>query len=138
MYLEYFNRTQIHPGGSTITVSLDTNSIPAYVCAGAILAKGDIYQGNNKWTSDWKPSLEIEVFPSPDVPVTMTPYYNGEDYVEVKMEVEAQCRYVVVEYGAVGINGTIKVVTKGGTIEAPLKAGGGYAVFENVESIFVD
>lgn len=137
-YLEYFNRTQIHPGGSTIDVNLDTNSIPAYVREGAILATGDIYQGNNKWTEDWEPWLEIEIFPSPDVAFSTLPYYNGKEAVDVKVRVEERCRYVVVEYGAVGINGTVRVVTKSGAMKADLKAEGSYAVFEDVESIFVD
>lgn len=139
-YLEYFNKTSVYKGGSTIDVELDVHSIPAYVRAGAIVPRGDIYQGNNKWTEDWRPELTIELFPSRNVPFSRFAYYNGETGGEVPivMRVEPRSGRVDVEYGGVGVNGTIVLFAKDGTRHATVHAGGGSATFEGVESLFDD
>lgn len=130
-YLEYFNKTSLHQGGSTTQVSLDAHYVPAYVRAGSIVPRGDISQGNNKWTKDWEPSLTIEVYPSYDVPYSSFSYYNGaaKEEVMIEMSTDNITQSVTVEYGAVGINGTLVAFTKYGMRNATLKAGGGSASF---------
>ena len=39
-YLEYFNKRSVHTGDSTVNVSMDIHSVPAYVKAGAIVPRG--------------------------------------------------------------------------------------------------
>ena len=137
-YLEYFNKTSVHQGGTTAKVEMDLHYIPAYVRAGAIVPRGRIYQGNDKWTEDWKPELTIELYPSLDVPETCFPYYNGDDKVEVPivMTMDRGSSDVVVKYGAVGIGGSIVLYSKDGKLTAPLHAGGGSATFTRVKSLF--
>jgi len=137
-YLEYFNKTSVHPGGSTCAVDLSVHAVPAYVRAGAIVPRGDVYQGNNKWTPDWKPELTVEVYPSAEVPFSRFEYYNGEkkEVVPITMTVDALSGAVTVEYGALGVNGTVAVYGKGGVRNATLSAGGGRASFAGVENLF--
>lgn len=108
-YLEYFNKTTVHEGGSTCDVDLSVHYVPAYVRAGAIVPRGDILQANNKWTADWKPELTVELYPSAEVPYSSFAYYNGAAKIEVPitMMVDAVAGGVTVEYGAVGVNGTL-------------------------------
>ena len=139
-YLEYFNKTSVHAGGTTADVEMDIHYVPAYVRAGAIVPRGRIYQGNDRWTEKWKPELTIELYPSPDVPHSSFSYYNGEaeTEVEIEMTMDAASRQVAVKYGDIGIGGKLVVFTKSGTSSAPLCAKGGSAKFSNVESLFDD
>ena len=52
-YLEYFNKTNLYMGGTSSTIQMSTDFIPVYVVEGAIVPRGDIYRGNNKWTLNW-------------------------------------------------------------------------------------
>ncbi|KAK5129682.1 hypothetical protein LTR08_002974 [Meristemomyces frigidus] len=137
-YLEYFNKTVVHQPGSTTNVELSVHYVPAYVREGAIVPRGDIYQGNNKWTADWRPELTIELYPSADVSYSSFAYYNGAAKTEVPitMSVDALSGAVTVEYGAVGVNGTLVMFVKGGMKNATLHAGGGSASFGKVVSLF--
>ncbi|CAJ2509967.1 Uu.00g058670.m01.CDS01 [Anthostomella pinea] len=139
-YLEYFNKTAVHQGGSTCEVDLSVHYVPVYVRAGAIVPRGDIFQANNKWTDDWQPELTIELYPSADVPYSSFPYYNGaaKSQVPITMVVDAVSGDVAVEYGAVGVNGTLVVFTKSGMMKATLTAQGGAANFTGVVSLFDD
>ncbi|OTA24525.1 hypothetical protein BTJ68_11302 [Hortaea werneckii EXF-2000] len=123
-YLEYFNKSSVYEGGSSASVEMNVHYIPAYVRAGAVVPRGDIYQGNNKWTKDWKPELTIELYPSKEqeVPITMkTSHHSGQ---------------VEIEYGPVGIDGKIVLFARDGMHNATLHAGGGSASFNEVESLF--
>ncbi|GAB7354269.1 hypothetical protein MBLNU459_g4798t2 [Dothideomycetes sp. NU459] len=135
-YLEYFNKTSVYHGGCTETVSMDVHYVPVYVRAGAIVPRGDIFQGNNKWTEDWEPELTIEIYPAFGTPLSIFKYYNGEARKEVDIRVETREGTVTVEYGAVGIAGTIVVYTKTGQRNATLKADGGVVVMDGIESLF--
>ena len=137
-YLEYFNKTSLHKGGSAISVSLSTSSVPAYVIAGAIIPRGGILQANNKWTENWQPSLEIEVYPSFDVPETSFVYYNGDvdKDTEISMLSDKKTGTVEVTWGSVGVNGTLVVYTKEGQRNTSLNAAGGKARFRGVRSLF--
>ena len=139
-YLEYFNKTSVHQGGSTCDVDLSVHYVPAYVRAGAIVPRGDIFQGNNKWTKDWKPELTVELYPSADVAYSSFDYYNGDtkNVVPITMSIDALSGRVVVEYGAVGVNGTLTVYARDGTRNAILHAAGGSASFASIVSLFDD
>ncbi|KXS98561.1 hypothetical protein AC578_4322 [Pseudocercospora eumusae] len=138
-YLEYFEKTELHEASTTKNVSVDTKAIPAYVLEGAIIVKGDIFQGNNKWTKDWKPFLTIEIYPSPKVEAKQFSYYTGSDTeVMINVRTDAAKRTVKVEYGSLGVEGTIVLFTKYGNMSVGLSAEGGTASFENVASLFDD
>ncbi|PVI04064.1 glycoside hydrolase family 31 protein [Periconia macrospinosa] len=77
-YLEYFEKKTIYDAGTTANVTADLTSMPVFVKQGAIVPRGDIFQGNAKWIEDWTPKLRMELFPSYDVPVSTFKYYDGE------------------------------------------------------------
>ena len=135
-YLEYFNKTEVYEGGSTVDVQIDVHYIPAFVVAGAIVPKGRIYQGNDRWTPDWSPHLDIELYPSNDSVCSRFEYYNGDTDSVAVIEMTSHGKGVVVEYGAVGSNGTLTAYVKGGMRAAPLHAAGGSATFSDVQSLF--
>ena len=137
-YLEYFNKTSVYQGGTTAEVEMDVHYVPAYVRAGAIVPRGRIYQGNDKWTENWKPELTIELYPSSDVAETSFSYYNGNDkeQVPIVMKMDKTSCDVVVTYGAVGVGGGIVLYRKDGVLTSPLHAGGGTATFTNVKTLF--
>lgn len=137
-YLEYFNKTSVHEGGSTLEVQMDEHYIPAYVRAGAIVPRGDIYQGNKKWTDEWKPELTVELYPSKEVPWSSFAYYNGEaeEEVPITMRMLGHSGKVYVDYGALGVEGKFVLFTQNGVKHASLKAEGGSATFHNVGCLF--
>lgn len=134
-YLEYFNKTAVHAGGTTADVALDINATPVYVREGAIVPRGDVIRGNNLWTKGWAPELEVEVFPSYGVPASSFAYF-GENEAQIKVTADGRKRTVTVAYEDLGVNGSVVVYTKKGPRRAALVAGGGRAVFGDVESIF--
>lgn len=137
-YLEYFNKTSVHEGGTSVEVEMDVHAVPAYVRAGAIVPRGRIYQGNDKWTEGWTPELTIELYPSPDVPEATFLYYNGEKDVEVTivMKVDPATNDVVVEYGALGFDGCFVLYGKGCELKKSLDANGGSVTFHDISSLF--
>ncbi|KAI9690866.1 MAG: hypothetical protein M1822_008485 [Bathelium mastoideum] len=139
-YLEYFNKTAVYTGGSTASISLSVASVPAFVVAGAIVPRGDILQANNKWTENWKPYLEIEVFPSFNVPRTSFTYFNGDTGkdVEIVMMSDKKQGTIDVSWGAVGISGTLVLYSKQGQQNSTLVADGGTVRFHGVQSLFAD
>lgn len=136
-YLEYFNKTAVHQGGTTAEVQLGVHYVPVYVRAGSIIPRGDIYQGNNKWTEDWKPELTIEVYPSFEVGRSEFSYYDRQSNETVPIVMDtSKTGKVVVVYGDSGAPGTIELFAKSGVQTETLQAGGGKAVFTGVESLF--
>ncbi|KAF2456052.1 glycosyl hydrolases family 31-domain-containing protein [Lineolata rhizophorae] len=139
-YLEYFNKTEVYEGGTSADIRLDLEDIPVYVREGAIVPRGDVVQGNNKWTDDWAPSLTIEIFPSYDMPKQEFRYYwgtPGEGHeATITTTMDPDYMTVLVSYGEVGANGTIVVYTKSGPIEAEIVPEGAESIFFNVESLF--
>lgn len=137
-YLEYFDKTSVHEGGSAAAVSPGLDSIPVYVKAGAIVPRGDIVQANNKWTKDWSPRLTVELFPSFGVPESSFAYYNGNKESEIRMtstsKDDGAC--VHVQYGELGVGGKIVVYTQNGPVESDLQPKGGKAEFCDIESLF--
>ncbi|KXT18716.1 hypothetical protein AC579_2695 [Pseudocercospora musae] len=138
-YLEYFRKQEVYEASTTKNVSVDTKTVPAYVLEGAIIVKGDIFQGNNKWTKDWMPFLTIEIYPSPKVEAKQFSYYTGSNTeVMINVQTDAAKRTVKVEYGSLEVEGTIVLFTKYGNRSVDLSVEGGTASFENVASLFDD
>lgn len=137
-YLEYFNKRSVHTGGSTVSVSMDVHSVPAYVRAGAIVPRGDIFQFNNKWTEDWKPELTVELYPASNVKTSTFEYYDGEskEVARITMAIDELSGCVNVDYGALGVNGTFVLYSKDGSRNATLHAAGGSVNFGQVASLF--
>jgi alpha-D-xyloside xylohydrolase len=136
-YLEYFNKTQVYPGGGAQDVRHGLESGPVFVRAGAIVPTGDVYQGNNKWTKDWKPSLHVELYPSFDVRGSKFRYFNGKAETNITMLTDPVFGTVYVEWGDLGVDGQISLYSKSGVGNATIEAGKkGTATFESVESLF--
>ena len=82
--------------------------------AGAIVPRGDIYQGNNKWTANWTATLTIEVFPSYNIPSSSFNYFNGNESIPIHMKSDSATKTVTVSYkGSLGIPGKVKVIFYG-------------------------
>jgi len=137
-YLEYFNKTTVQTGGQTVDVEMDVHYVPAYVVAGAIIPTGDVYQGNNKWTEDWTPTLYIEVFPSYDVSESTFMYYDGSSGCEVEICVTTNKarEEVQISYGALGAEAQFVVYTASGERNVTAISAGGVARLGGVKSLF--
>jgi alpha-D-xyloside xylohydrolase len=136
-YLEYFNKTEVHSGGSTHYVSLEWEHVPVYVREGAIILKGDIFQGNHKWDT-WKPWFEIEVFPSFGVEYSKFKYYDGkqDQTAGISAETDKKQGSVRVTYDDLGIEGKLVVFGKGRNYTYELEEGGGDVTIKDFESLF--
>jgi alpha-D-xyloside xylohydrolase len=161
-WLEYFNKTDVHAGGTTQLVSLDWEDVPVYVREGSIVPVGDVYQGNAKWIQDWKPFLDIEVFPSYGVPKTSFQYYNpaasgggteerGEGtikgrlatvkrrnhgVVDINVVTDSSRQKVLVTYGDLGTQGMLRVYGKDEVHTFALVSGGGNVTLTGFASLF--
>ena len=139
-YLEYSNRTKVYQGGSTTTVNLEWEYMPVYVREGAIVVRGDIYQGNNKWTKNWQPSLTIECFPSYNYETYVFPYYNGNEVVNITLSSSTESQTAIAMWdGDLGVNNTqIIFYGKNGAknMTATAMSTGGSAQVSNFSSIF--
>ncbi|KAF2277471.1 uncharacterized protein EI97DRAFT_441518 [Westerdykella ornata] len=139
-YIEYFNKTSVHDAGTTADVFVGVDSIPVYVKQGAIIPRGDIYQGNAKWIEDWQAFLTIELFPSWGVPESRFTYYNGEGAdgkaVEILLKTDKESRTLRVEYGDLGVEAAVMWYFKGGKREVNLNRGGGFTELRDVELLF--
>jgi alpha-D-xyloside xylohydrolase len=139
-FLEYFNKTAVYVGGTTADVNLELEYVPVYVREGAIVPKGDIFQGNAKWVKNWQPSLEIEVYPSWNVPRSTFEYFDGERTknkgVPIEMITNRWDSSVTVIYGALGVPATLSVYGKGSIQKVSLNEKGGIATIHRFESMF--
>ena len=136
-YLEYFNKTDVYQGGTTHSVSLEWEYVPVYVREGAIIPTGDIYEGNFKWAK-WEPYLEIQAFPSYNVPESQFEYYNAAKNAAVKITMVANAKQqsLVITYGKLGTPATMIVYGKNGEVNAKLNAQGGSVTLRNFHSLF--
>ncbi|KIW88395.1 uncharacterized protein Z519_10964 [Cladophialophora bantiana CBS 173.52] len=140
-YLEYYNKTSVCQGGSSAALNLEWEYSPVYVREGSIVVRGDINQGNNKWTQNWQPSLIIEAFPSYNYGTSSFPYYNGMEVVNITLSSQPKLKTVLVRWdGSLGIPGQPQVVFygKGGAQNATVKVfgAGGSAQVTGFQSIF--
>lgn len=138
-YLEYFNRTQVIDGGSTLTVTRDVHSIPVYVREGSIITRGDLYQFNALWDSDWYPWLDIDVYPSFAVPTTVFEYYdegNGRK-VDILLKTTKSSKTICVTYGPLGQSrGKVRFFVKGGQQSFEIKQQGATECLQDHDTLF--
>ncbi|KAF2662834.1 glycoside hydrolase family 31 protein [Lophiostoma macrostomum CBS 122681] len=142
-YLEYFGKKQVFVAGSSANVSVGLDAMPVYVKQGAIVPRGDVYQGNAKWIENWQPFLSIEVFPSLDVRESGFTYYDGEGAegraVEISLKVEKTDggnADVRVDYEDLGVEAEVVWYLKSGEKRVNLSRGGGSTSLEDVELLF--
>lgn len=141
-YLDYpyTNKSKVYTGGSTHSFSMELEDSPTFVREGAIVTRGDIFQGNAKWEKKWEPWLEIEIFPSWNVKESVFKYYSGagkkKDVAEIYVRTTKGRNSVKVEYDNLGTKGTIVVHGKNRDYTYKLERGGGEVVVEDFQSIF--
>lgn len=138
LYLEYFNKSAVFRGGETETVNLGVHDVPVYVRAGAIVPRGDVFRANDRWTEDWTPYLDIEVFPAWDLPKSQFQYFNKEKEVavDIVLTVDKETKAAKVEYGDLGFSGSIIFYVKDGAKKVDIVAGGGEAAVDGIQSLF--
>lgn len=135
-YIDYFDKNLSYTGGTAVDIQVPLTRAPVYVRMGSIIPIGDTYKGNNNWTQNWKPKVQVEFFPSFDVPMSIFMYWNGTHQVMLKMETFGVEGGVGIEYGNLGIDAELIVWTKKGGMRAEMVRGGGTVTFEGVESLF--
>jgi alpha-D-xyloside xylohydrolase len=141
-YLEYFSKNITYAAGTTTNVSVGLDSMPVYVTQGAIIPRGDIFQGNAKWIENWEPFLRIELFPSFEVESSKFMYFNGEGangtVVPIKLTTDKKTESVRVEYEDLGVEAAVVWYVKGEEQgkEVNLNRGGGFTELKGVECLF--
>ncbi len=126
-FLEYFNKTAVVAPGTTLHIAgLPLEYSPVYVREGAIVPAGDLHQGNAKWIRDWKPSLQVEIFPSFAVAQSTFEYFRGPGLGTATITVitDPVTRQVWVESDGLGIDATLLVYGRNGTVRLPMPLGG--------------
>ncbi|KAF2790944.1 glycoside hydrolase family 31 protein [Melanomma pulvis-pyrius CBS 109.77] len=117
----YFSKNSTYSAGATANVSVGLDSIPVYVTQGAIIPRGDIFQGNAKWIEDWQPFLRIELFPSFEVAESRF------TAVEIVLKTDK-------EKGSAAVVWYLK--EQQGGKEVNLNRGGGFTELKDVECLF--
>lgn len=136
-YIEYFNKTRIYSGGKAANITAGIDRVPVFVRAGSIIPRGDTYKGNNKWTRNWSPKLELEFFPSFEVPETVFAYWNGNAEVRITMTTSKLNKEVTVDWEDLEIDEVELVMwTKTGAARGELVSTGGRKTFRNIVSLF--
>jgi hypothetical protein len=105
-WLDYNAKSNLYAGPANITAAAPVQTIPLFVREGAIIPRGDIFQGNNMWTNDWSPSLRIEFFPSDEFNSTF-PYYTGSSVQTISCANQNQSR--VIQFGNLGNSGILQI-----------------------------
>ncbi len=108
-WLDYNTKTNLYAGSTNFTVPAPIQIIPLFVREGAIIPRGDIWQGNNMWTTNWSPSLHIEFFPSDNFNSTF-PYYTGSSVQTISCSNQNQSR--VIQFGDLGNSGVLQIYVK--------------------------
>ncbi|RDW76799.1 uncharacterized protein DSM5745_06791 [Aspergillus mulundensis] len=137
-YLEYFSKRDVYKGGTEHTFTLNTSSVPAFVREGAIVPRGDLYRANNRWDEEWRPWLNVEVYPGYGVEESDFVYFDegrGRT-VDIAMVAEKRSKRVCVEYGALGVQGELRVYLKRDVKRFKLKDRGGKECIRGVETLF--
>ncbi|KAF1975361.1 hypothetical protein BU23DRAFT_83244 [Bimuria novae-zelandiae CBS 107.79] len=142
-YLEYFNKRQIYPAGTTVNITSPLTSIPVFVKQGAIIPRGDIYQGNAKWIEGWTPDLRLELYPSFDVPESRFTYYGGGAENEIILRTNKADRSATVDTGSLELNGWgvkliwyLKGAEDGKVMATKKRSQGGLVTVTNIETLF--
>lgn len=84
-WLDYNDKSTVYAGGQTLTLSnVPLNEVPVFVRRGSIVVRGDILQGNNTWTANWEPSLEVEFFLTAGDSARAFEYYTGSGVATIQ------------------------------------------------------
>ncbi|KAF2442519.1 glycoside hydrolase family 31 protein [Karstenula rhodostoma CBS 690.94] len=142
-YLEYFNKTQVYTAGTIANITSPLTSMPVFVKQGAIIPRGDVYQGNAKWIQGWAPDLRLELYPSFDVPESRFTYYGGGAETEIVLRTNKADRSATVDTGGLEFNGWgVKIVwflkgaEKGRIMDMKVHGDGGSLKVSNIETLF--
>jgi len=136
-FVDWFNKTAIYHGGTEIEVALPLDEFPVYVREGSIVPTGDIYQGNAKWIEDWKPTLEIEFYPSYAVEESRFEYLRADGEIAViTMRTNREAETVLVQTDALGVEGVFKVYSKTGAAEIPFTPDSMSFLMDKVATLF--
>ena len=108
-WLDYNTKSNLYAGPVNITAAAPVQTIPLFVREGAIIPRGDIFQGNNMWTSNWSPALRIEFFPS-DKFDSVFPYYTGSSVQTISCSNQNQSR--IIQFGDLGTSGILQIYVK--------------------------
>jgi alpha-glucosidase (family GH31 glycosyl hydrolase) len=142
-YLEYFNKTQVYSAGTNITINSPLTSIPVFVKQGAIIPRGDIYQGNAKWIDGWTPELKLELYPSFDVPESKFVYFGGGSETTIVLRTNKADRSAVVDTGGLEFNGWgvkiiwyLKGAEEGKIMDMKTESVGGLLEVNNIDTLF--
>jgi alpha-D-xyloside xylohydrolase len=108
-WLDYNNKSNLYAGSTNLTIPAPIQTVPLFVREGAIIPRGDIWQGNNMWTTNWSPSLHIEFFPSDNFNSTF-PYYTGSSVQTISCSNQNQSR--VIQFGDLGNSGVLQIYAK--------------------------
>jgi alpha-glucosidase (family GH31 glycosyl hydrolase) len=112
-WVNYHDRTQVVAGKSAVTLDAPLDIMPQLIRAGAIIAKGNIYKGNQQWIPDWKPQMSIEFFPAPSGGQDRKfPYYTGSGIVPIAYSMngsDVSISFGDLQLGAPGNDGVLKV-----------------------------
>lgn len=124
LWLDYNSKSALYVGPTNLNAAAPLQTIPLLVNEGAIIPRGDIWQGNNLWTSNWTPYLRIEFFPSESLG-SSCPYYTGSSVQNITCT--NQNHTLTIQFGNLGLGGNLQVYVQGlGAVArdgAPLRAG---------------
>jgi alpha-D-xyloside xylohydrolase len=124
-FVDYFNKTAVYTGGTKANISRPLETMPVFVREGSIIPTGDVYQGNAKWITDYKPFLEIEMFPSYAVNVSSFEYLRADGTVAlITATTNRAAETVSVAYEELGVDGRLLVYGKNGVANITLPPGG--------------
>jgi hypothetical protein len=114
-WVDYNTLTNRYAGPSEATLSAPLDRMPLLIPAGAIIPRGDIYKGNNNWTPNWKPQLQIECFPAKSGSRSF-PYYTGSGVVNITCGMNNGTVTITsqdLQVGATGSDGELRVFCAG-------------------------
>jgi alpha-glucosidase (family GH31 glycosyl hydrolase) len=119
-WLNYNDRATVYTGPATITAPAPEDTIPLFVNQGAIIPRGDVFQGNNLWTANWAAQMRIEFFPADGVTASF-PYYTGGPVQNITCS--CQSHVFTIQFNDLGLPGYLDVyvrnpgtVTRNGTV----------------------
>ncbi len=114
-WIDYNDRqSRINSTGQTVNVDAPMDEVPSFVRAGAIIPKGDIVKGNNNWTANWQPYVDIEVYlPSKDEAQNQFDYYTGQSTKAIQLDKDDEA--VVLRFDDLLVSGMLKVYLDGDT-----------------------
>ena len=111
-WLDYNDKKTTYTGPTDITASAPLDIIPTYVKEGAIIPRGNILKGNDNWTPNWSPSLEIEFFPS-ITGESIFNYYNGTEVK--KITCNSSGNSISISFDNLGTDGKLLIYCDGCT-----------------------